>query len=84
MNHHTTSTTIDSRPSMINSQRQSSAAIIAPDTGAVNIPPSGANIITKAFARPISFSGNQLLIMVNTTGSIPPSETPRIKRSTSN
>ncbi|MNL72707.1 hypothetical protein D3C87_1980590 [compost metagenome] len=84
MNHQTASTTSDSNPSMINSHRQSNAEIMAPETGAVSIPPSGANIITNAFARPTSFSGNQLLTIVKTTGSIPPSETPRIKRRTSN
>ncbi len=37
-------------------------------------------MMTMALARPRSLSGNQLLIMVSTTGSMPPSETPRAKR----
>ncbi|MNC53351.1 hypothetical protein D3C75_1027530 [compost metagenome] len=58
--------------------------MMAPEMGAVSMPPSGANIMTKALARPSSFSGNQLLIMVSTTGNIPPSEIPNTKRKISN
>ncbi|MNU05809.1 hypothetical protein D3C72_2507530 [compost metagenome] len=54
--------------------------MIQPDSGAVRIPAMGTNIITMALARPRSLSGNQLLIMVSTTGSMPPSETPSAKR----
>ncbi len=54
--------------------------MIQPDSGAVRMPAIGTNMMTMALARPRSLSGNQLLIMVSTTGSMPPSETPRAKR----
>ncbi|MNV79841.1 hypothetical protein D3C71_1734100 [compost metagenome] len=78
--YHSTITTSDSAPSTRNSMRQSQAVMIQPDSGAVRIPAMGTNIITMALARPRSLSGNQLLIMVSTTGSMPPSETPSAKR----
>jgi hypothetical protein len=64
----------------MNSQRQSRTVIIQPESGAVIIPAIGTNIMTIALARPRSASGNQLLIMVSTTGSMPPSATPSKKR----
>ncbi|MNC65396.1 hypothetical protein D3C81_2018690 [compost metagenome] len=69
---------------MMNSMRQSNRAMIQPDKGAVMIPANGTNMITMALARPRSLSGNQLLIIVSTTGSMPPSATPRAKRRNSN
>ncbi|MNE67127.1 hypothetical protein D3C80_1627180 [compost metagenome] len=80
MKHHNAITTSDRPPSTRNSMRQSQAVMIQPDSGAVRIPAIGTNMITIALARPRSLSGNQLLIMVSTTGSIPPSETPKAKR----
>ncbi|MNT32818.1 hypothetical protein D3C72_1687170 [compost metagenome] len=44
------------------------------------MPAIGTNRITRALARPRSWSGNQLPTMVSTTGSMPPSATPSAKR----
>src|ERR1700736_3300775 len=66
----------ETAPSIMKSQRQSKLATIHPEIGLVINVESGRLIKNSAFARPSSFVGNQLAMIVRSAGYTPPSATP--------